>query len=120
MSRRAAPASGGLVYSTEQGRMCPTCRQSVAACVCHLQTAAPAGDGITRVKLETAGRKGKAVTVVRGAPLAADALVALGKDLKARCGVGGTTKDGVIELQGDHVERVLAALQARGLRTKRG
>ena len=117
---RAASNRGGLVYSTEQGRMCPDCRQSVAACVCHLKTAAPAGDGIARVKLETAGRKGKAVTVVRGMPLAPDALVVLAKELKARCGVGGTAKDGVIELQGDHVERVLAALQERGQRVKRG
>lgn len=109
-----------LVYSTEQGRMCPACRQSVATCVCRSLKPAPTGDGIARVKLETAGRKGKAVTVVRGVPLAADALAVLAKELKAHCGVGGTAKDGVIELQGDHVERVLAALQERKLRGKRG
>ena len=111
---------GGLVYSTEQGRMCPTCRQSVTSCACHLQKVAPAGDGIARVRLETQGRKGKAVTVIRGATLESDALTALAKELKATCGVGGTCKDGVIELQGDHVARVLAALQTRGVRSKRG
>lgn len=120
MKRREMLGNGGLVYSTEQGRMCPNCRQSVSACTCHLNSTVPTGDGIARVKLETAGRKGKAVTVVRGVPMAADALVVLAKELKARCGVGGTAKDGVIELQGDHVEKVLAALQERGLRAKRG
>lgn len=100
--------------------MCPTCRRSVTACVCPLKKAAPAGDGIARVRLETQGRKGKAVTTLRGAALDDEALSALSRELKASCGVGGTCKDGVIELQGDHVERVLDALQARGLRSKRG
>ncbi len=100
--------------------MCPKCRQSVTDCVCHLQKTVPAGDGVARVRLETQGRKGKAVTAIRGAALEDDALASLAKELKATCGVGGTCKDGVIELQGDHVERVLLALQARGLRSKRG
>lgn len=120
MNKRASHGSGGLVYSTELGRTCPTCRRSVADCACPLKTPAPAGDGIARVKLETQGRKGKAVTVMRGAALDDAALSTLARELKASCGVGGTCKDGVIELQGDHVERVLAALQARGLRSKRG
>ncbi|MFO5095415.1 stress response translation initiation inhibitor YciH, partial [Salmonella enterica subsp. enterica serovar 1,4,[5],12:i:-] len=60
----------------------------------------PQGDGIVRVSRETAGRKGKGVTVVRGLPLDDAALTALGKQLKASCGSGGTVKDGVIEIQG--------------------
>ena len=120
MSRlQRAAGSGGLVYSTDAGRMCPKCRQPVADCVCA-RTAAPVGDGVARVACDTQGRRGKAVTVVRGLHLADDALAQLARELKAACGVGGTLKDGVIELQGDHVERVLAELGARGLRGKRG
>ena len=102
-----------LVYSTDSGRMCPGCRQPVATCTCK-QAALPAGDGKVRVSRETKGRGGKAVTLVRGVPLAADALAAFGKQLRTLCGTGGTLKDGVIELQGDHVERVMARLKTEG------
>ena len=105
--------SGGLVYSTDSGRMCPACRQPMVACICK-QQATPAGDGKLRVSRETKGRGGKAVTLVRGAPLDATGLAALGKQLRAACGSGGTVKDGVIEVQGDHVERVMACLKAEG------
>lgn len=111
-------SSGGLVYSTEGGRMCPACRRPVAQCTCRLATA-PAGDGIVRVQRETKGRGGKAVTVVRGLPLDAAALVKLGQELKAACGSGGTVKDATIEVQGDHVDKVIALLQQRALRVKR-
>lgn len=111
-------SSGGLVYSTEGGRMCPACRRPVAQCTCR-QAAAPAGDGIVRVQRETKGRGGKAVTVVRGVPLDAAALVKLGQELKAACGSGGTVKDATIEVQGDHVDKVIALLQQRALRVKR-
>ena len=98
--------------------MCPACRQPVAQCVCK-QVAAPAGDGVVRVSRETKGRGGKAVTLVRGVLLGAAELAGLGKQLKAACGSGGTVKDGVIEIQGDHVEKVLAALKAQGHTVKR-
>jgi translation initiation factor 1 len=111
-------ASGGLVYSTESGRMCPVCRQPVAQCRCG-QAAPPKGDGVLRVSRETKGRGGKAVTLVRGALLDAAGLAALGKQLRALCGSGGTVKDGVIEVQGDHVERVIEALKAQGHTVKR-
>ena len=110
---------GGLVYSTDSGRMCPACRRPVAQCTCRQATAAPAGDGIARVLRETKGRGGKAVTVVRGVPVDAAALVKLAQDLKAACGSGGTVKDGTIEVQGDHVEKVLALLQQRGFKSRR-
>ena len=109
---------GGLVYSTESGRMCPACRQPVAQCVCK-QAAVPAGDGVVRVSRETKGRGGKAVTLVKGVALESPALADLGKRLKAACGSGGTVKDGVIEIQGDHVDKVVAALQAQGHTVKR-
>jgi translation initiation factor 1 len=110
---------GGLVYSTDLGRTCPTCRQAVARCTCRSGTAPPAGSGAVRVSRETAGRGGKAVTLVRGLPLAEAELVALGKTLKAACGAGGTVKDGIIEVQGDHVERVMQALVKAGWKPKR-
>ncbi len=109
------PMSGGLVYSTDGGRMCPTCRRPLTACACAAQAAAPKGDGVVRVSRESKGRGGKTVTLVRGLALAPDALAALGKRLRSACGSGGTVKDGVIEVQGDHADRVVALLQAEGV-----
>ncbi len=113
------PSSGGLVYSTDSGRMCPVCRRPVTACTCSTAKARPAGDGIVRVSRETKGRAGKGVTLVKGLALDDVALVALGKQLKAACGSGGTVKDGVIEVQGDQCERVMALLAAQGHKVKR-
>ena len=112
-------ATGGLVYSTEAGRMCPACRMPVASCVCKQASAAPAGDGVVRVSRETKGRAGKGVTLVKGLALDAAALAQLGKQLKAACGSGGTVKDGVIEVQGDHCDGVIALLRAQGHTVKR-
>lgn len=108
------PARGGLVYSTDAGRMCPGCRQPVAACTCRQARPAPSSDGVVRVSRETKGRGGKSVTVVRGLPLEPQALAQLGKQLKAACGSGGTVKDGVIEVQGDHGAAVMEVLQKQG------
>ena len=109
-----------LVYSTDSGRMCPDCSQPLAACSCAaLARAAPRGDGTVRVSRETKGRGGKAVTLVRGLALTDAALAALGKRLRTACGAGGTLKDGVLEVQGDHVERVLTWLQQEGIGAKR-
>jgi translation initiation factor 1 len=117
---RAMPENSRLVYSTDGGRACPECRQPRAACRCREAAAArPVGDGQVRVSREKQGRGGKTVTVVRGLPLAAEPLAALGKRLRSACGTGGTAKDGVLELQGDQVERVLALLVAEGYRAKR-
>lgn len=112
-------SSGGLVYSTEGGRMCPACRRPVAQCACRQAVPAATGDGIVRVQRETKGRGGKAVTVVRGVPGDGAVLVKLAQELKAACGSGGTVKDGAIEVQGDHVEKVMALLQQRGHKVKR-
>jgi translation initiation factor 1 len=115
-----AETAGRLVYSTDHGRMCPTCRQPVPACTCAAQRAAvPADQGPIRVSRESKGRGGKTVTLVRGLPLPAAELEALGKQLRSHCGSGGTVKDGVLEVQGDHRERVLGWLVARGLPAKR-
>jgi translation initiation factor 1 len=104
-----------LVYSTDQGRTCPQCRQARADCRCAaLQAAQPQGDGKVRVSRESKGRGGKTVTLVRGLPLPLAELETLGKQLRTHCGTGGTVKDGVVEVQGDHAERVLAWLLAHG------
>jgi translation initiation factor 1 len=78
----------------------------------------PRGDGIVRVRREVQGRGGKTVTTVSGVPLADDALKALAGELKRRCGTGGTAKDGVIEIQGDHRDAIVAELEARGYTVK--
>lgn len=109
---------GSLVYSTDTGRMCPGCRQPVASCACR-QAAAPKGDGVVRVSLQTKGRGGKSVTLVEGLALSADDLAVLGKQLRSACGAGGTVKDGVVEVQGDHVDTLLAALHKLGHSGKR-
>ena len=110
---------GGLVYSTDAGRMCPACSQPMAACVCAQQPRRPTGDGVVRVSRESKGRGGKTVTLVRGLALDDAALTALGKRLRSACGSGGTVKDGVLEVQGDHAERVTTLLKAEGFVVKR-
>ena len=99
--------------------MCPACRRPLAACTCKAAAAPPPGDGIVRVSRETKGRGGKAVTLVRGLALDATALADIGKKLRTACGAGGTVKDGVLEVQGDHCERVLEWLRAQGYAVKR-
>ena len=121
MKSKSNTATGlsSLVYSTDSGRMCPVCRKPVTDCVCKTATTLPPSDGVVRVSLDTKGRAGKGVTVVRGLALDAVALAALGKQLKAACGSGGTIKDGTVEVQGDHCERVMATLKAQGFVVKR-
>jgi len=107
------------VYSSEQGRLCPGCGQPPARCSCKSVQPTAKGDGIVRVGRETKGRKGAGVTTVSGAPLDAAELKALAGELKKLCGSGGTLKDGVIEIQGEHRDRLVAALQKKGWQVKR-
>jgi len=111
-------SNSSLVYSTESGRMCPTCRQPVAQCGCKA-SGAPVGDGVVRVSRQTKGRGGKCVTVVKGLALDAAALAALGKQVRSACGSGGTVKDGVIEVQGDHCDLIMATLTKLGHQPRR-
>jgi translation initiation factor 1 len=111
--------SGGLVYSTDGGRMCPACREPVGTCVCGQKKPAHSADGVVRVSRETKGRNGKIVTVVRGLALDDAALMLIAKELKTACGSGGTVKDGVIEVQGEHCERVIEILARRFGNVKR-
>lgn len=106
---------GGLVYSTDLGRTCPGCRQPIAGCTCaSTQPAGAPGAGPVRVGRETKGRGGKTVTLVRGLGVDPAALAAIGKELRTALGAGGSARDGVLEVQGDHVERVVAWLEKRG------
>ena len=70
--------------------------------------------GRVRVRREVAGRRGKAVTTISGVPLDDAGLRDLAARLKKRCGVGGSAKGGVIELQGDHRDVVVEVLRADG------
>jgi translation initiation factor 1 len=110
--------TGGLVYSTEQGRMCPECRNPMDQCTCGAP-ARPAGDGIVRVSRETKGRKGKGVTLITGIPLDDKELKAFAKVLKGKCGTGGTVKDGVVEIQGDQRDLLVSLLEQKGWTVKR-
>ena len=120
MAKKASSFAGlgGLVFSTDAGRHCPDCSQPVDACTCS-RTTLPEGDGIARVRRETKGRGGKTVTTITGVPLAEEPLKELVSALKKRCGCGGSLKDGVIEIQGDHVELLLAELIKRGFKAKK-
>jgi translation initiation factor 1 len=107
-----------LVYSTDLGRTCPTCRQSKDNCICKQSFAVPAGDGVARVSRSSKGRGGKTVTLVQGLALDEATLSQLAKQLKAACGTGGTVKEGVIEVQGDHRELVMRLLTSQGFTVK--
>lgn len=99
-----------LVYSTATGRVArPAARPE-----------RPRGpeDGVVRLFRERGGRGGKVVTVIRGLPAAAGGLARVAAELKRLLGVGGAVKEGAVELQGDHRERVAAWLSARGHRVK--
>lgn len=99
--------------------MCPDCGQALAACTCKSAArAAPAGEGAVRVSRQSKGRGGKTVTIVKGVALDAAALATLGKQLRTACGSGGTVKDGVIEVQGDHCELVMKTLDRLGHKAK--
>jgi len=97
------------VYSTETGRLRPSePRREIPAPA----RTTPSADGIVRIFRDRAGRNGKTVTVVRGLP--ARELDLLAGELKRLCGAGGAVKDGAVEVQGDHRERVAEKLRTMG------
>jgi translation initiation factor 1 len=110
-----------IVYATGAGRMCPGCRRPLAQCVCKTATgkAVRADAGRIRVSRQTQSRAGRAVTLITGLPLAPGELQTLARELKRHCGSGGTVKVGVIEIQGEHRDAVLAQLALRGFAAKR-
>lgn len=130
-----------LVYSSDAGRICPACGRRISACECRgkgarariaareeadpalhgsaLHGSVKASDGVVRVGRSTKGRGGKVVTTVSGVPGGDDAQKALAAELKRSCGTGGSVKDGVIEIQGEHRDTLVRALETRGFTVKR-
>ena len=111
-----------LVYSTETGRICPQCRKAVSKCTSKktgAKTKSPfKSDGIIRIRREVKGRKGKTVTTLFGFDLDDTALKQLGKQLKQNCGTGGSVKDGMIIIQGDHRKSIENFLKKSGYKVK--
>jgi translation initiation factor 1 len=98
------PEKSRLVYSTDKGRIKTETKQPDL----------PQGDGIVRIRRETSGRKGKGVTTIDGLAMDSGELKATAKHLKQLCGTGGAVKNGIIEIQGDHREKIKSALEAQG------
>jgi translation initiation factor 1 len=100
------------VWSSEQGdlRSQPTSAASGKSLPPQQQT--------IYLHRESSGRGGKAVSLVKNLVLSENDLKALAKKLKQECGTGGTIKDGVIELQGEHREKIANLLQKLGYKVK--
>ena len=94
-----------LVYSTDVGRIQESKKSA---------NAVPQGDGIVRIRRETAGRNGKGVTTITGLMVDEHELKNLAKHLKQLCGTGGSVKDGIIEIQGDQRDKIKLELEKRG------
>ncbi len=99
-----------VVYSSETGRISTpdTLKKSPSQ----------PSDGTVRLQRQTKGRGGGTVIIISGIPLPVPSLKELAGELKKKCGCGGTVKDGVIEIQGDHRDALLLELQTRGYRVK--
>jgi translation initiation factor 1 len=108
-----------IVYSTGLGSLCPNCRRPVRDCVCPKGAPGAAKPAAIRVGREVKGRAGKGVTTVAGLPLSPPDLDALAAKLKKRCGSGGTVREGVIEIQGDHRDLIVAELNNMGWPAKK-
>jgi len=113
------------VYSSEHGRHCPHCGLPQKKCVCRANPRGDRsvtnaeGDGIVRVSRTSKGKGGKTITEIKGVQLPEPELRDLAKALKRRCGTGGTLKEGVIEIQGDQRDTLVAELESRGFKVKR-
>jgi len=111
--------SARIVYSTGLGALCPNCRRAVRECVCPKGAPGAATVSAVRVGRETKGRAGKGVTTVTGLALCTQDIEALATRLKKRCGSGGTVRGGVIEIQGDHRDVIVAELIKLGWPAKK-
>ena len=111
-----------LVSSTATGRICPKYQSPISACKCKKKRPEPKfqskPDGILRIRREVKERKGKTVTTISGFDLDDKALNLLSKQLKQHCGTGGSDKDGVVIIQGDHREAIKSLLEGQGYTVK--
>jgi len=109
-------ADSHLIYSTDNGSVCPDCSKPIKECVCRKlrRNALPETSGKVKIRRETAGRKNKGVTIIYSLPLSQEQLEKLAKKLKSTFGTGGTVKDHTIELQGDQREKVAVELRRLG------
>lgn len=108
---------GGLVYSTGKETMASLLE---GLSLGDEEETLPKEDQELRVRIERKGRKGKTVTLISGFVGQAADLEELGKELKAKCGIGGSVKEGEVILQGELVERVVALLREMGYKRTRG
>ena len=99
--------------------LCPKCHHLKKTCTCTTEPPVPSKSTVVRVGRETKGRGGKGVTIISDLPLDENGLTELATKLKTRLGTGGTIKDGRIEIQGDHRDRIVAELEGMGYRAKR-
>ncbi len=119
MAKKTQSKNTGLVYSSEFGQMCPRCNHPAEKCICQKNPPPPKGDGVVRLKRETKGRKGKGVTLITGLPLDNEGMKKLAKALKQKSGSGGSVKNGIIEIQGDHRDMLEKELTRLGYKVKK-
>ena len=109
-----------LVQSTEKGGICPNCNRPIRKCACKDKQSKSKidikTDGIIRIKQETKGRKGKTVTTISGFNREDGDLKTLASALKNICGTGGSAKEGVIIIQGDHRDAAKTELEKQGFK----
>jgi translation initiation factor 1 len=108
-----------IIYSTGIGSLCPNCRRPVLECVCPKGAPGAAKPAAVRVGRQIKGRAGKGVTTISGLPMSVSDIESLATILKKRCGSGGTVREGVIEIQGDHRDVIVAELVKLGWPAKK-
>lgn len=118
VKQQKRPRPSRLVYSSEHGRICPQCLRAINSCVCEADRPAYITDGVVRIRREIKGRAGKCVTLIEGVPLDSDQLKELATRLKRRCGVGGSVKKHIIEIQGDQRKVLFNYLKEEGYYVK--
>lgn len=110
---------GKLVYSTDQGRLCPECNKPITSCSCKPASGTSTNnDGIVRIRRETKGRKGNGVSIIEGTGLTEGEAKTLAKYLKQSVGAGGSVKNGAIEIQSDQRDKIKLALEKKGFTVK--
>lgn len=109
----------GRVYSTDQGKHCPKCHQPLPKCICRNEVT-PNTDGIVRLQRQTKGRSGKPVVIITGLPLPVSELKQMAKQLKSKCGVGGSVEGSNLLIQGDKRDVLKRELEQLGYTVKLG